>query len=140
MRLNTPSSNPVAASRSSRRRKATRARDWNRLGGLRDAGLGTPSHGRGGILALITWCTRSSSRQAQETIMTRTSTAPSPGAFQDIEEYATRSPEHEFEQHHEGPVATAIERQTARLPSDTFLWAAGASIAGSLVLQMMNRK
>lgn len=72
--------------------------------------------------------------------MTRTSTAPSPGAFQDIEEYATRSPEHEFEQHHEGPVATAIERQTARLPSDTFLWAAGASIAGSLVLQMMNRK
>ncbi len=73
--------------------------------------------------------------------MTRTSQAPTSGTFQDIDEPSAKvSPEHEFEQHHEGPVATAIERQTARVPSDTFLWAAGASIAGSLVLQMMNRK
>ncbi|HYE02104.1 MAG TPA: hypothetical protein VD963_02595 [Phycisphaerales bacterium] len=42
--------------------------------------------------------------------------------------------------HTEGPVARAIEEQTAKLPSDIFLWAAGASIAGSLVLQMLGQK
>lgn len=37
----------------------------------------------------------------------------------------------------EGKVATMIERQTAqRLPSDLFLWAAGASIATSLWLKL----
>ena len=41
--------------------------------------------------------------------------------------------------HTEGKVATAIERQTAKLPSDTFLWAAGASILGSLTLKFMGR-
>jgi hypothetical protein len=44
------------------------------------------------------------------------------------------------EQHREGRVAKAIEAQTAKLPSDTFLWAAGASIAASLMLQLMGRK
>ncbi len=39
----------------------------------------------------------------------------------------------------EGKVATMIEQQTARLPSDFFLWAAGASIIGSLVLKSMRR-
>jgi hypothetical protein len=39
----------------------------------------------------------------------------------------------------EGPVARAIEDQTSQLPSDTFLWAAGASIAGSLILKMLDR-
>jgi len=39
----------------------------------------------------------------------------------------------------EGVVASTIERQTAKLPSDLFLWAAGASIAGSLTLKMLNR-
>ncbi len=39
----------------------------------------------------------------------------------------------------EGRVASTIERQTAKVPSDLFLWAAGASIAGSLTLKMMNR-
>lgn len=43
-------------------------------------------------------------------------------------------------QHTEGRMATAIERQTAKLPSDAFLWAAGASIGGSLVLHMMGHK
>ena len=41
--------------------------------------------------------------------------------------------------HTEGPVARAIEQQTAKLPSDTFLWLAGASIAGSLTLKIMGR-
>ena len=46
---------------------------------------------------------------------------------------------HEHEQR-EGSVARGIEEQTSKLPSDTFLWIAGAAIAGSLTLQMMGRK
>ena len=42
--------------------------------------------------------------------------------------------------HEEGMVATAIERQTAKLPSDVFLWSAGASILGSITLQILGRK
>ena len=42
--------------------------------------------------------------------------------------------------HSEGSVAKAIERQTAKLPSDLFLWAAFGSMAGSLALQMMGKK
>jgi hypothetical protein len=37
--------------------------------------------------------------------------------------------------HSEGPVAAAIEEYTARIPSDVYLWAAGASILGSLALK-----
>ena len=39
----------------------------------------------------------------------------------------------------EGRVAKAIEQQTAKLPSDLFLWAAGASILGSLALKIAGR-
>jgi hypothetical protein len=42
-------------------------------------------------------------------------------------------------EHSEGPVARAIEEQTAKLPSDAFLWAAGASIAASLILKMLDK-
>jgi hypothetical protein len=42
-------------------------------------------------------------------------------------------------EHREGVVARTIEEQTARLPSDTFLWLAGASIAGSMTLKIMGR-
>lgn len=42
-------------------------------------------------------------------------------------------------EHSEGTVARTIEQQTAKLPSDTFLWLAGASIAASLTLKMMGR-
>ena len=45
----------------------------------------------------------------------------------------------EAQQHSEGPLARMIEEQTAKLPSDTFLWAAGASILGSLTLKMMDK-
>jgi len=37
----------------------------------------------------------------------------------------------------EGPIARTIEKQTAKVPSDLFLWAAGASIVGSAVLQIL---
>jgi len=42
------------------------------------------------------------------------------------------------QEHTEGPVARTIEEQTAKLPSDLFLWAAGASITGSLLLLKMS--
>lgn len=40
----------------------------------------------------------------------------------------------------EGKVARAIESQTARLPSDLFLWAAMGSIVLSLSFQLSGRK
>jgi len=40
-------------------------------------------------------------------------------------------------EHSEGPVAKAIEQQTAKLPSDLFLWAAVGAIAASAVLKIM---
>jgi len=38
-------------------------------------------------------------------------------------------------EHAEGPVARTIERQTAKLPSDIFLWAAVGAIGVSAVLE-----
>lgn len=35
----------------------------------------------------------------------------------------------------EGRLARALEEQTARVPSDWYLWAAGGSILGSLMLK-----
>ncbi len=43
-------------------------------------------------------------------------------------------------EHREGPVASAIEEQTAKLPSDLFLWAAFASIGTSLVFKVMGKR
>lgn len=40
----------------------------------------------------------------------------------------------------EGPIARAIEEQTSKLPSDTFLWMAIGAMAGSAVLQAMGRR
>lgn len=42
-------------------------------------------------------------------------------------------------QHTEGPVATAIEEQTAKLPSDLFLWAALGSMAVSLGFKLARK-
>ena len=39
----------------------------------------------------------------------------------------------------EGPVARAIEEQTAKIPSDVFLWAAIAAMGVSLTLKLMGR-
>lgn len=43
-------------------------------------------------------------------------------------------------EHQEGPVAKSIERQTAKLPSDTFLWLAFGSMGASAILQVMGKK
>jgi hypothetical protein len=40
-------------------------------------------------------------------------------------------------EHREGSVARSIEMQTAKLPSDTWLWAAFGSIGASLIFQLM---
>jgi hypothetical protein len=42
--------------------------------------------------------------------------------------------------HSEGQVAKTIEEQTAKLPSDAFLWMAVGSIAVSATLQMMGNR
>ena len=43
------------------------------------------------------------------------------------------------EDHREGFLAKTIEEQTAKLPSDTFMWLALGSIATSLTLKLMGR-
>ena len=44
------------------------------------------------------------------------------------------------EEHKEGPVARAIEEQTAKLPSDLFLWTAVGAIALSAGFQLAGKK
>jgi hypothetical protein len=43
-------------------------------------------------------------------------------------------------QHKEGPVATQIEEQTAKIPSDVFLWASIASMGVSLAFQIAGKR
>jgi hypothetical protein len=43
------------------------------------------------------------------------------------------------EEHREGTVARSIEQQTAKVPSNWFLWAAFGSIAGSLAFKMSGK-
>jgi hypothetical protein len=45
----------------------------------------------------------------------------------------------EAEQHSEGTIARTIEQQTAKLPSDIFLWAALGSIGVSATLQLAGK-
>ena len=47
---------------------------------------------------------------------------------------------HDDVEHTEGNVAMAIEDQTAKLPSDTFLWLGLGSMAASLGLQLVGKK
>lgn len=42
----------------------------------------------------------------------------------------------EPQRHSEGVIARSIEEQTAKIPSDAFLWAAGASIIASLTFKL----
>ena len=44
------------------------------------------------------------------------------------------------QEHSEGTLARTIEQQTAKLPSDTFLWAAVGSIGTSAILRLMGKK
>lgn len=42
-------------------------------------------------------------------------------------------------QHSEGPIAKAIEKQTAKLPSDIFLWLGLGCMGAAMVLRAMRR-
>ena len=46
----------------------------------------------------------------------------------------------QMQDHSEGTVAKTLEQQTAKLPSDLFLWAAVGSIGTSALLQLMGKK
>ena len=48
-------------------------------------------------------------------------------------------PKNTNSQHREGPIAKAIEKQTAKLPSDLFLWLALGSIAVSAGFKAFNK-
>lgn len=47
---------------------------------------------------------------------------------------------HEAHQHSEGVVARFLEDQTAKLPSDAWLWASVGAMGTSLFLQLSGRK
>ena len=51
----------------------------------------------------------------------------------------TTTSRHSAVDHREGFLAKSIEEQTAKLPSDTFLWLALGSIAASLTLKVSGR-
>lgn len=55
-------------------------------------------------------------------------------------EQPNQKSEVEAQQHKEGPLARTIEKQTAKLPSDTFLWAALGSMGVSALLQVTGKK
>ena len=46
----------------------------------------------------------------------------------------------QMQSHSEGTVARSIEQQTAKMPSDVFLWAAMGSIGASALLRIMGKK
>jgi hypothetical protein len=54
--------------------------------------------------------------------------------------FSTPTPTPEARSHSEGAVARTIEEQTAKLPSDTFLWGAVAAMGMALTLQMAGKK
>ena len=54
--------------------------------------------------------------------------------------YVSSNPETEpRREHREGPIARSIEQQTAKVPSDVFLWAALGSIAASLAFKFSRK-
>ena len=55
-------------------------------------------------------------------------------------EFDNRSSSANETDYEEGQVAEAIESQTAKLPSDVFLWVAGGAIAGSITLRLLGKK
>ncbi len=48
-------------------------------------------------------------------------------------------PTNQNPEHREGPIASAIEKQTAKLPSDVFLWSALGSMAISATAKLMKK-
>jgi len=60
--------------------------------------------------------------------------------MQSYENYLENEPRTEpRSEHREGRIARSIEQQTARVPSDVFLWAAFGTIAGALIFRAMGK-
>ena len=55
-------------------------------------------------------------------------------------ELKQKSDSRETQEHSEGKVARAIEEQTAKLPSDLWLWAAFAAIGGAMMLHSQGKR
>lgn len=73
---------------------------------------------------------------AMDTAMAEPATSAGSSPFGDAQ--GTRTFEgggSEAVRHSEGQMAKSIEEQTARLPSDTFLWLAAASVGVSMVMR-----
>jgi hypothetical protein len=57
-----------------------------------------------------------------------------------LDDYSKTQPEQKGKsEHREGTVARSIEQQTAKLPSDTFLWTAIGSMGVSLALKLSGK-
>ena len=56
-----------------------------------------------------------------------------------MSELNQHSDSQEAQEHSEGKVARTIEEQTAKLPSDLWLWAAFAAIGGAMILHSVQR-
>ena len=54
-----------------------------------------------------------------------------------VSEYTHGANSPEQTPYREGPIARRIEKRTAKLPSDLFLWAAGAAIVASLTFEVI---
>jgi hypothetical protein len=54
--------------------------------------------------------------------------------------YEESTPGYEPSSQREGKVARAIEKQTAKLPSDLFLWAAVGAMVASAMMQLLQPK
>ncbi len=72
--------------------------------------------------------------ERQQTVRSVAERIPGGRLAMDAVQRGDQQPEHV--RHSEGPVARAIEEYTARIPSDVYLWAAGASILGSMALKV----
>lgn len=90
---------------------------------------------------------RSESQGSSSTFTGQPGTSPSrtDSTATRIDEHSGQSQMHqgsrsEAEAHREGPVARSIEKQTAKLPSDLFLWAAAASIGVSAAFEFTGHK
>lgn len=55
-------------------------------------------------------------------------------------ELKQKSDSRETQEHSEGKVARAIEEQTAKIPSDLWLWAAFAAIGGAMMLHSQGKR
>jgi hypothetical protein len=62
------------------------------------------------------------------------------GSQTNLGQHSQPQSRNQMQEHSEGQVARTLEQQTAKLPSDLFLWAAVGSIGASALLRLMGKK